>query len=85
MTADTNEDGSVDSSDGNWFERSFLVSDYVEPSANIQVRFVVSDDPNNSVTEAGVDEFSIDRVICDDGPACDGDRDGDREGSHPPS
>ena len=76
VTADANEDGSIDSSDGNWFERSFLVSDYVEPSATVQVRFVVSDDPNNSVTEAGVDEFSIDRVICEDGPSCDGDRDG---------
>ena len=76
VTADTNEDGSITAADADWFSRSFLVSDHVEPTADVQVRFAVSDNPNNSVTEAGVDEFNIDRVLCEDGPACAGDFDG---------
>lgn len=76
VTADTDEDGSITAADGNWYPRSFLVSDHVEPTADVQVRFAVSDNPNNSVTEAGVDEFNIDRVLCEDGPVCGGDFDG---------
>ena len=75
VTADTNEDGGISAADADWYPRSFLVSDHVEPTADVQVRFAVSDNPNNSVTEAGIDEFNIDRVLCEDGPVCGGDFD----------
>jgi hypothetical protein len=44
---------------GGWKSDSFLVGDYVTPTADMQVRFTTSDNPNDSVTEAGVDAFSI--------------------------
>jgi hypothetical protein len=73
VTADIDEDGDIDTADANWSVRSFYISEIVTPSANVQVRFRASDSPNNSVTEAGVDEFTIEEVICEDAPACTGD------------
>jgi hypothetical protein len=49
---------------GGWVERSFRVSDYVTPTNQIKVRFSVSDQPNNSVTEAALDEFWAERLDC---------------------
>ena len=73
VTADIDEDGDIDVNDANWSVRSFYVSEFVTPSATVQVRFRVADSPNNSVTEAGVDEFIIEKVICEDEPPCTGD------------
>jgi hypothetical protein len=73
VTADIDQDGDIDVDDANWSTRSFYVSEFVTPSATVQVRFRVSDSPNNSVTEAGVDEFIIEKVICEDEPPCIGD------------
>ena len=70
VTADIDEDGDIDVNDANWSVRSFYVSEFVTPSATVQVRFRVADSPNNSVTEAGVDEFIIEKVICEDEPPC---------------
>ncbi|MCB8932565.1 MAG: hypothetical protein H6534_03890 [Chthonomonadaceae bacterium] len=47
-----------------WIPRSFAVSDFVTPSATVRVRFSTSDNPNNSITEAGVDHFVVKRLIC---------------------
>ena len=77
VTADVNQDGSIDSDDDVWSERSFRVSEFVDPSSVFQCRFVVSDAPNNSVTEAGVDEFTISQVTCEDSEPCAGDINGD--------
>jgi len=47
-----------------WQVASFRVGDYVTPNATVQVRFRVSDSPNNSVTEGGVDLFRVERFVC---------------------
>ena len=47
-----------------WQSFEFTVSDIVTPSANIQVRFTASDAPNNSLCEAGVDDFTIEEASC---------------------
>ncbi|MBV6502858.1 MAG: hypothetical protein AKCLJLPJ_00914 [Fimbriimonadales bacterium] len=45
-----------------WIRRKFVVSAYVVPTMQTRVRFSISDDPNNSVTEAGVDWFRVRRI-----------------------
>ncbi|MFQ3611938.1 MAG: PepSY domain-containing protein [Fimbriimonadales bacterium] len=47
-----------------WVRRSFRVGDYVPPTAQVRVRFGTSDNPNNSITEAGVDHFVVRRIVC---------------------
>ncbi len=47
-----------------WVRRSFRVGDYVTPTAQVRVRFATSDNPNNSVCEAGIDQFVVHRIIC---------------------
>lgn len=79
VDADTNGNGQLEGIDSNWYPRTFVVSELVEPTATVQVRFVATDNPNNSITEAGVDEFSINRLICEEAPACPADFNGDGE------
>jgi hypothetical protein len=70
-----------------WVEASFVVADFVAPTADVRLRFSVADDPNNSFCEAGVDAFLIVETLCGEGggcvrePAwlCDGDVDGDAQ------
>ncbi len=45
-----------------WTYHSFMVSDYVTPTSQVRVRFSAVDNPNNSVTEAGVDAFTVVRL-----------------------
>lgn len=47
-----------------WATGSFLVGDFVTPTANVQVRFSVTDSPNDSVTEAGIDNFQVEALSC---------------------
>ncbi|OYT74626.1 MAG: hypothetical protein CFK49_07475 [Armatimonadetes bacterium JP3_11] len=47
-----------------WVRRRFRVSDYVTPTAQVRVRFATSDNPNDSITEAGVDHFVVRRIVC---------------------
>ncbi len=63
----------VSTSASEWVDVSFRVSDFVEPSAQMRVRFSVSDNPNNSTTEAGIDNFVIDEFVCGETPGCVGD------------
>jgi C1A family cysteine protease len=44
-----------------WNYSSFDVSDFVTPTDQIRVRFSAVDNPNDSVTEAGLDAFSVKR------------------------
>ena len=76
VTADIDNDGDIDASDASWSTRSFVVSNHVTPTATVQVRFQTSDNPNNSVTEAGIDDFSIELLVCVQ-DACTGDLDDD--------
>ncbi len=54
---------SVSNSTG-WTHRSVRINDYVAPSAAVRIRFSATDNPNNSVTEAGVDAFRVARITC---------------------
>jgi hypothetical protein len=47
-----------------WQNGSFIVSSFVTPSANVQVRFSTMD-PGSSVTEAGIDNFQVETFECD--------------------
>jgi hypothetical protein len=47
-----------------WVTTSFVVSDYVVPTATVRVRFSTQDLPNNSFTEAGVDNFQVEEFVC---------------------
>jgi len=49
---------------GGWVDHSFRISDYVAPSATVRVRFSAQDTPNNSLTDAGVDNFRA-QSLCD--------------------
>ncbi|MHC4990303.1 MAG: FG-GAP repeat domain-containing protein [Planctomycetota bacterium] len=58
---------------GAWETASFVLGDIVPPTSNVRVRFTTSDTPNNSITEAGIDQFRV-RACA---PPCPGDIDGD--------
>ena len=57
--------------------QSTVESDDVEPTSEVKVRFVVADNPNDSVTDAGIDDFQVDVLFCDDEEPCEGDANGD--------
>jgi hypothetical protein len=71
----SNDDGqtwvavmSIESTGAHWDVESFKAGDYVIPTMQMRVRFGIVDDPNNSLTEAGVDNFQISAFVCDDQP-----------------
>ncbi|MHC4948330.1 MAG: FG-GAP-like repeat-containing protein [Planctomycetota bacterium] len=47
-----------------WEAASFVVGDYITPTSTVQVRFVIGDNPNDSVTEGGIDNFQIEAIDC---------------------
>ncbi len=64
-----------------WEPKSFRVAEYIAPTSQVQVRFRTSDNPNNSIVEAGIDLFRVERFACnecavvtdcDDGVYCNG-------------
>ncbi len=63
-----------------WSPASFFVSDFVTPTDLVQVRFSISD-LDLSLTEAGIDDFSLDTLTCDPVPpdCTDADFNGDGE------
>ena len=66
----------IQDADG-WEPSSFRVGEYLAPTADVQVRFSVADDPNNSITEAGVDLFQVEVFVCEPPCACLADLNGD--------
>ena len=56
---------SVPAGNNQWTLNQFRVGDFVSPSATVQVRFRVSDNPNNSITEAAIDVFRAEVFNCD--------------------
>ncbi len=55
---------SIENSGGSWQTTTFIVSGFVAPSSQVRVRFGVCDCPNDSVTEAGIDDFRVDTITC---------------------
>ncbi len=47
-----------------WVSRSFSIEDIVTPTATMQLRFTVSDNPENSLTEAAIDLVKVTGVEC---------------------
>jgi len=45
-----------------WGYYDFNVADHVTPTAQVKVRFNAQDQPNNSITEAGLDDFEVSRI-----------------------
>lgn len=54
----------VSTTNGAWLSHTFLVSDFVTPTSTVRVRFRTSDSPSNSITEAGVDIFRVEALVC---------------------
>lgn len=48
-----------------WTLNQFRVGEYITPTGAVQVRFRASDNPNNSITEAGLDVFKAETFNCD--------------------
>jgi len=48
-----------------WVPNAFKVSDFVTPTDAMKVRIIVADDPNNSLTEAAVDDFTTTLIGCE--------------------
>ena len=59
-----------------WTTRTYNLADFVALTGTVRVRFIASDIGNNSVTEAGVDDFSISIGVCEE-PGCPADLNGD--------
>jgi hypothetical protein len=56
---------------GAWQTATFRVGEFVTPTSQVRVRFWTSDIPNNSITEAGIDNFTVEQLICaPPPPAC---------------
>ncbi|MHC4944376.1 MAG: C25 family cysteine peptidase [Planctomycetota bacterium] len=48
-----------------WTQRSFQVSDYITPTATVQLRISAEDNPNDDIVEALVDDFLVENYIFD--------------------
>ncbi len=60
-----------------WQYVTFLVEDFVTPNNQIKLRFSATDNPNDSVTEAGIDSVRFTSFVCDD--LCPADLTGDSQ------
>jgi len=49
---------------GGWYRKSFLVADFVAPTAQVRLRFVAQDLGTDSVVEAAIDDFKIEDFSC---------------------
>ncbi len=70
-----NVDTLFESTNG-WETQSIDIQQFVDLTDQVRVRITVSDSPNNSVLEAGVDAFRIEAVSCNDN-TCPNDINGD--------
>ena len=54
---------------GRWVARSFKVSDFVPPTADMLVRFVARDEGAGSIVEAAIDDITLEVFGCTRHPA----------------
>lgn len=47
-----------------WRKNSILVSSYVTPTNQMKIRFSATDNPNNSITDAAIDDVVVSSVSC---------------------
>lgn len=47
-----------------WARREFRLADFVAPTSQVRLRFTTSDNPNNSITEAGIDDVVLSSRSC---------------------
>ena len=66
----------TDGTNSDWQIATFRVGDYIIPSSQTRIRFVVEDGSSASVVEAGIDNIQLDVLTCDDEQPCVGDIDG---------
>ena len=50
---------------GGWTEKSFVISQFIAPTAQMRVRFIASDFGDGGIVEAGVDGVRIEFAECD--------------------
>lgn len=79
----SNDDGnswvfvhSTGGTDQSWETASFIVSDYIEPTSGMRVRFSIEDGSDPSLVEGGIDNVSLEVLDCESSPPCTGDLDG---------
>jgi len=58
--------------DGAWSLQTWRINDFVTPTASVQLRFSVTDDPNDSISEAAIDAVSVVRRTCPTLEDCNG-------------
>ena len=42
-----------------WVERTIAIEDFIAPTSEVLIRFAATDNPNNSITEGGIDAIEI--------------------------
>ena len=62
--------------ESDWTEYAFDTDTFVANSSTVQIRFSCSDEPNDSLTEAAIDDLSIEILACES-DGCLGDLDND--------
>lgn len=60
-----------------WVPRTYQLENYIAMSSTVRVRFVTGDRPENSTTEAAIDEFQLIANHCETAAPCPADFDGD--------
>ena len=51
---------------GEWFYHEFRLSAFVDPTAQVRVRFVASDEGAASLVDAAVDDFTVSALVCEE-------------------
>ena len=66
---------STNGTNQSWETASFIVSDYIDPTGEMRVRFSIEDGSDPSLVEGGIDNISLEVLDCETAP-CLGDLDG---------
>lgn len=56
--------GPTQDASGGWIQATFTVTDFINASSQVQLRFIASDLGSGSIVEAGIDDLSVDDIHC---------------------